>query len=63
MREIMEVPLPLAASRDLISFLTWEGENVRTLTKWGSWRNLGEEAHLPSRFQHSCRRAPHSHSC
>ena len=32
MREIMEVPLPLAASRDLISFLTWDGENVRTLT-------------------------------
>ena len=31
MREIMEVPLPLAASRDLISFLTWEGENVRTM--------------------------------
>ena len=31
MREIMEVPLPLAASRDLISFLTWEGKNVRTL--------------------------------
>ena len=47
MREIMEVPLPLAASRDLISFLTWEGENVRTL-KIGDLR----EAHLPSRFQH-----------